>query len=260
MKHLLFLLITVFLISCDITTEKAEKWVFILAGQSNMAGRGVVEPQDTITTKGIFTLNNDMQLELARDPLHFYEPKLKGVGPGYPFAKELKKNIPESVELVLVPCALGGSSISQWLGDSSHRGVHLYSNFKTRADLAKRIGTVKAILWLQGESDANPRDLPNYQLKLKELFQHFRKDAGNNQLPILVGELGTYSEPESRNQNWKSLNNILHDVAAEDNNIYVISSEELTSNPDHVHFNAVSQRQYGKRYALKYLDEVYKKR
>ena len=56
-------------------STKTEKWVFVLAGQSNMAGRGVVEPQDTITTEGIYTLNEDMQLELAKDHLHFYEPK-----------------------------------------------------------------------------------------------------------------------------------------------------------------------------------------
>mgnify|MGYP002713094055 CR=1 FL=1 len=259
MKYIFFLLITAITFSCCSMTEKTEKWVFILAGQSNMAGRGVVEPQDTITSKAIYTLNKDLQLELAKEPLHFYESKLKGVGPGFAFAKELEKHIPESVEIVLVPCALGGSSINQWLGDSLHRGVHLYSNFKTRLDTAKKLGSVKAILWLQGESDANTRDLPMYEMKLRDLFQRFRKDAGNETMPILAGELGTYSEPESRNHNWKLLNDILNQEANTDPNLYVISSEGLTSNPDHIHYNSASQRILGKRYALKYLDEIYKK-
>ncbi|MCB0496847.1 MAG: sialate O-acetylesterase [Cyclobacteriaceae bacterium] len=256
MRNILILLIAMSTLGCS---TKTEKWVFVLAGQSNMAGRGVVEPQDTITTEGIYTLNEDMQLELAKDPLHFYEPKLKGIGPGYPFAKELKKNIPNSVEIVLVPTALGASSISQWLGDSLHRGVHLYSNFKTRLDSTKKLGDLKAILWLQGESDANPRDLPNYKMRLEELFQRFRKDAGNDQLPILVGEVGTYSEPESRNQDWKTLNGIINEVANADSNTYVISSKGLASNSDHIHYNAASQRTLGKRFASKYLNEVYQK-
>ena len=34
-------------------------WIFIMAGQSNMAGRGFVEPEDTIPNKRILTINKD---------------------------------------------------------------------------------------------------------------------------------------------------------------------------------------------------------
>ena len=256
MRYLFTLLIALTFLGCN---PKTEKWVFILAGQSNMAGRGIVGVEDSTTVEGIYTLNKDLQLELAKEPLHFYEPKLKGVGPGFAFAKELKQNIPNNVEIILIPCALGGSSIDQWIGDSLHRGVHLYSNFKTRLDTIQKIGTVKAILWLQGESDANPQNLPAYKMKLEDLLKRFRKDAKNNTLSILVGELGRYSEPESRNQDWKALNNIINEVAKKDKNIYVISSKGLTSNPDHVHYNSESQRVLGKRFAQKYLENVFKK-
>ena len=259
MKKVIFCLLISTLMGCGTSNNKDKKWVFILAGQSNMSGRGVVESQDTITNKSINTLNKDLQLELAREPLHFYEPDLAGVGPGFAFGKELKKSVPSNVEIILVPCAIGGSSIDQWLGDSLHRGVHLYSNFKTRLDTITKIGTVKAILWLQGESDANSNGLSSYKTKLEDLFQRFRRDVENSSLPILVGEIGTYSEPESKNQNWKSLNNIINDVAKEDKNTYIISSEGLTSNPDHVHYNSESQRTLGKRFANKYLNVVYQK-
>jgi hypothetical protein len=37
--------------------NKQNVWMFILAGQSNMAGRGIVEPQDTVPDKRILTIN-----------------------------------------------------------------------------------------------------------------------------------------------------------------------------------------------------------
>ena len=250
MKLILAIACAFSLMTC---TPKKEKWIFILAGQSNMAGRGVVEPQDTITDPRIFTINDSMKVALAKEPLHFYEPTLAGVGSGFSFAKNLIGQLPKNVEIVLVPCAVGGSSIDQWVNDSAHRKVKLYSNFKKRVAFAKTLGTVKAILWHQGESDANHRSLPHYQNALDMLFQNFRTDVGNEKLPILVGELGEYAEPEEKNNNWKALNKILHDIADKDHNVFVVSSEGLTSNPDKVHFNTESQRELGKRFAEEYI-------
>lgn len=234
-------------------TPKKEKWVFILAGQSNMAGRGIIEPQDTISDSSIFTLNKKMKLEIAKEPLHFYEPKLMGLDCGLSFAKELRLHIPKHVEIILVPCAVGASSIDQWLGDSLHRNVKLYSNFKERMAYAKGFGTVKGILWHQGESDAHQYKLPKYQEKIEKLFQNFRSDVGNDKVVILAGELGNYSEPEERNKNWKALNTILHKMTKKDKNLTIISSKGLKSNPDKIHFNSEAQRELGKRYAKQYL-------
>jgi len=250
-KSILLLLAVFIFFGC---TPKKEKWIFIMAGQSNMAGRGIVEPQDTIHDATIFTLNKEMELDVAKEPLHFYEPKLAGLDCGLSFAKELRSNLPTNIEIVLVPCAVGGSSIDQWLGDSLHRNVKLYSNFKQRVNHAKRIGTIKGILWHQGESDAHKDKLPVYQGKLEKLFQNFRTDISNESLPIIIGELGVYAEPEERNNNWKALNNILYNMTLTDKNLAVVSSKGLKSNPDKVHFNAESQRNLGKRYAKQYLD------
>ena len=42
--------------------NKENVWVFIMAGQSNMAGRGIVEPEDTVSDKRIFSINKDGQI------------------------------------------------------------------------------------------------------------------------------------------------------------------------------------------------------
>jgi len=250
-KSILLLLVVFIFFGCN---PKKEKWVFIMAGQSNMAGRGIVEPQDTIRDATIFTLNKEMELDVAKEPLHFYEPKLAGLDCGLSFAKELRSNLPINIEIVLVPCAVGGSSIDQWLNDSLHRNVKLYSNFRDRVTVAKSMGNIKGILWHQGESDAHEDKLPVYRNKLEKLFQNFRTDISNDSLPIIIGELGDYAEPEERNNNWKALNSTLHSMTLTDKNLAVVSSKGLKSNRDKVHFNAESQRELGKRYAKQYLD------
>src|SRR5690625_7472973 len=56
--------------------EKENLWVFIMAGQSNMAGRGQLEPQDTVATGLVLSINKAGDSTLATEPPHFYDPQL----------------------------------------------------------------------------------------------------------------------------------------------------------------------------------------
>jgi hypothetical protein len=231
--------------------NKENVWVFIMTGQSNMAGRGIVEPEDTIPDKRILSINKDEQIVIAKEPLHFYEPERTGLDCGLSFAKTLLKKIPDSVSILIIPTAVGGSSISQWLGDSVYRNVKLFSNFSSKVEIAKQNGIIKGILWHQGESDANEKDIPLYKQRLHLLFSKFRSAIGNNELPVLLGELGSFSENPV---NFNLINKAIHDYAAEDRNSRVISTKDLKDKGDHLHFNSKGQRTMGKRFAKTYLE------
>ncbi len=269
MKQILLVSIFFILISCNKnlksisnqtlpTTEiypknlgnKNNTWVFILAGQSNMAGRGMIEPQDTIYSERILTINKSGKIVLAKEPLHFYEPSRTGLDCGLSFGKELLKNIPDSTTILLVPTAVGGSSISQWIGDSTYRNVQLLTNFTEIVNIAKKYGTVKGILWHQGEADANEKNVVLYKMRLTTLIDKFRKIIDNNNLPILIGELGSYSD----NQLYYSLiNEQIESYISTDNNAFLISTKDLKDKGDKVHFNSKGQRLLGKRFAKTYL-------
>ncbi|MGZ8553110.1 MAG: sialate O-acetylesterase, partial [Chitinophagaceae bacterium] len=77
--------------------NKTKVWVFILAGQSNMAGRGLVEPEDTLAEKRLLTIDKDGQLITAKEPLHFYEPNLAGLDCGYSFGTTILKSVPRNI-------------------------------------------------------------------------------------------------------------------------------------------------------------------
>ncbi|MFV0378499.1 MAG: sialate O-acetylesterase [Mangrovibacterium sp.] len=243
-------------LSPTVIPGKSSVWVFIMAGQSNMAGRALVEPQDTVPNVRILTLNKDGKLVVAKEPLHFYTKGWSGLDCGMSFARELLKSVPDTLSVLLVPTAVGGSPISNWINDMPHRGVHLYSNFKERLAIAEQYGEVKAILWHQGESDANPDGIRNRYENLEMLFSSFRKDVGNVTLPILVGQIGSYSKHPKE---WKAINDINRKYARKDKSVVIIETSDLKDKGDKLHFDSPGQREMGRRFAevyARYLQET----
>jgi hypothetical protein len=274
MKNICILLISAFLLSCthEPTTPDLRKvnfpkqtievtelppadnlWVFLLAGQSNMAGRGLVAPEDTISNPRILTIDQRGQLVYAKEPLHFYEANLQGLDCGLSFGEKLISELPDSISILILPTAVGGSSIEQWLEDSTHRGVALLSNFKEKVAIGSEHGTIKSILWHQGESNANADKLPTYRDKLATLFQIFRKETAMDSLPILVGELAAFPK---NYDNRQAVNSIIHDYATTDPNTKVIYTQDLMHKGDSTHFDADGQRKMGVRFAEAYLELI----
>jgi hypothetical protein len=230
---------------------KENVWVFIMAGQSNMAGRGQVEPNDTISNQRILSINSIGELILAKEPLSLYEPKLKRLDCGVSFGRELLKHIPDSISILIVPTAVGGSAIDQWLGDSLHRGVKLMSNFKEKILIANKYGQIKGLLWHQGESDAKELLVNTYSTKLKKLFKSFRKITNEKRLPILSAQIGTFGS-EKIFQN--SINQNIVKNAKKDKHTYIIRNDDFTDIGDKLHFDSKSQRIMGERFAQKYIE------
>ena len=231
--------------------HKQNIWVFLLAGQSNMAGRAFVEPQDTLPNERILTINKRNELILAKEPLHFYEPGLTGLDCGHSFGYCLLEKIPDSISVLILPTAVGGSSISQWINDSNHRNVNLYSNFKEKLNIGQEHGIVKGILWHQGENDATSSEtIDVYKNQLKILFDLFRNDANDLDLPILIGELGSFSRADT---NFQAINRQIQEYVKTDNRACLIKTDDLNHKGDHIHFDSKGQREMGKRFAEIYL-------
>ncbi|MRI00628.1 sialate O-acetylesterase [Kriegella sp. EG-1] len=237
----------------DDLPKKENVWVYIMAGQSNMAGRGFVEAKDTVSNNRILTINKGGEAIFAKEPIHFYEPTMTGLDVGMSFAREMILNIPDSVSVLLLPTAVGGSSINQWIENKEHRGVQLFSNYQEKIKLGKKYGVVKGILWHQGESDTNSEeDIDNYRNNLGVLFSKFRKEVGVANLPIVIGELGSYSNnPEG----WTRINNEIYKYSEIDTLVKVVSTKDLIDKGDNLHFNSKSLRILGRRYAAKVIQK-----
>jgi hypothetical protein len=231
-------------------------WIFLLAGQSNMAGRGLVEPQDTISNTRILTINKDNEIVLAKEPLHYYEPARTGLDCGLSFARTLLESVPKDVSLLIVPTAIGGSSIQRWLADSTWNDVKLLSNAKDKITRAKEVGTFKGILWHQGEANSNSAaETEGHATRLSALADSLRTIIGVKDLPFLVGELGSFSKNPDL---FELTNRQLATFATEDKYAALIETSDLPHKGDNLHFDGAAQREMGKRFARAYVSKFLK--
>uniref|UniRef100_A0A7S1T517 Sialate O-acetylesterase domain-containing protein n=1 Tax=Tetraselmis chuii TaxID=63592 RepID=A0A7S1T517_9CHLO len=172
--------------------------VFILGGQSNMAGRGgviqtktgkawdgVLPPSCEPAPGQILKFNGAGKWEDAQEPLHIDidTTKVCGVGPGLAFANELR-NMGYTNRIGLVPCAIGGTRVDLW-----EDGGKLFTNMVHRAfaALAERPNSrLCGLLWFQGESDADTIErATTYGKKSERLLSSFRTAFNAPNLPIV---------------------------------------------------------------------------
>lgn len=228
--------------------------VYLLVGQSNMAGRGTVEEQDKQPHPRVLMLTKDLNWAPAVDPLHFDKPGIVGVGLGKTFGIEMANANPDVV-IGLIPCAVGGSPIDTWQpgGFHSQTNSHPWDDMLPRAKAALEVGTLKGILWHQGESDCTAQLAPAYKAKLHELIARFRKELNAPDVPFIAGQMGQF-----RQRPWddnKKLVDAAHQSLPQDvPHTAFVNSNELGSNNDYIHFNSAACRELGKRYAAAMLN------
>jgi hypothetical protein len=229
--------------------------LFLLIGQSNMAGRGVVAEADRSVDPQVMTLDRDDVWVPAVDPIHFDKP-IAGVGPGRSFALAVAEAQP-GITVGLLPSAVGGSPISSWEPGAldAATNTHPYDDALRRARKAMETGTLRAILWHQGESDSNAKSAPVYKEKLITLVARLRRELGAPEVPFLIGQLGQFDE-KPWDQWWERVNQTHEEVAREVDGVYFVPSDGLGHKGDTLHFSAAAAHELGRRFAQVYLEEA----
>src|SRR5690606_30398343 len=142
-----YLLLTVFLVPLFIHAQQPDKntHIYILMGQSNMAGRGKITEEYKNQQHGrVIMLNKENEWVQAKHPLHFDKPKAAGVGLGLTFGISMAEAYP-GVTIGLVPCAVGGTTIAKWSpgGYDSVTNTHPYDDALLRIKEAMKKGQIK---------------------------------------------------------------------------------------------------------------------
>ena len=238
-------LLLIFVFCSQQTKEQFD--IYLLIGQSNMAGRGHIEQQDTTAIPGIVMLNKENQWVPAKDPLHFDKP-IAGVGPGLTFAKIMAAQNQHS-KIGLVPCAAGGSSIDRWKQGEFHdqTNSHPYDDAIKRARIAQKSGKLQAILWHQGESDSHEEKAPYYKEKLITLIKTIRQDLNADNVPFIMGTLPEFFIEKRTYAD--TINKSIREIPEQLDNILIVETDSLTAMSDGIHFNNISARTLGERYA-----------
>lgn len=227
--------------------------LFVLAGQSNMAGRGVVAADDRQPHPRVLVLTRDGDWAPAVDPLHFDKPDIVGVGPGRAFGMAVAEAMP-GITVGLIPVAVGGSPIDAWQPGAFDAATktHPWDDAMTRVQRARRDGAVKAVLWHQGESDATPARAPAYASKLHALIERWRTALDAPTLPVVIGQMGRF-EAAPWDVSREMVDRAHRELPAAIPGTAFVHADGLAHKGDAVHFDAASARTLGRRYAEAYL-------
>ena len=219
--------------------------LYVLMGQSNMAGRGEIGVEDKTPHPRVVMLNLDGKWEQAVEPITRDRKNGLGVGPGLAFGKWMAEKDPE-VTIGLVPCAVGGTPLSRW-----QKGGDLYEKAMARARTAAEFGTIKGVLWHQGESEAGDEKRAGaYGEGLAKMVRSIRDDLKLPELPFVAGQLGEflYTRTENKSPFARVVNEQIMTLPKRVKHTAVISPEGLKHKGDELHFDAASEREMGRRY------------
>ncbi len=214
MKKTVYIIALVTGIVCAAVSARAETKVFLLGGQSNMAGLGGydfplptpysvpqpnvqfwnygpgTQPDPTygINYPGVGTGWVDLQSGFGHKPEHF--------GPEVTFGYTLNNIFPDD-DIYLIKEGISSQDLAvHWNPDGTG---NIYNIFKSRVDAAMQnltdaglSPTIAGMIWMQGESDAlNPAYAPHYETNLTNLIQTVRSDFNTPDMPFVMGRILT---------------------------------------------------------------------
>ncbi|WP_240500140.1 sialate O-acetylesterase [Sphingomonas montana] len=229
--------------------------VYVLAGQSNMSGRGAITDlhlRDRIADPRIRLYGNDGQWRTALDPLDdatgqidtVSADKQAAVGPGLPFARAMRRTATHPI--ALVPCAKGGTSIGRW--KPAQDRATLYGSCVARVREAG--GHLAGLLWYQGESDAEKSlgEALGWTAAFVEMAGAFRHDLGVAKLPIVIVQIA--DSPRTDPDGYPSWRRIqAQQVRSPLPCSAIVSTRGLARNPDDLHLTTGAQQRLGPKLA-----------
>jgi hypothetical protein len=250
----------------SIPSSKKDFHLFLLMGQSNMSGgvglvAGDNKPVPHVLKMRYAKEGDEPKWAPGAHPLHPRRPNKKArFGPGLSFAEAYVAD-KSGVTVGLIPMAWGGKSIEQ-LG----KGSGIYSDAIRHAKAAMEEGTLKGVMWHQGESDTVEQTRTDaYEKKLHRLVGDVRKDLGNPQLPFIVGNLAEFygtGEDHTAPDRVARIDKIKEILRSLPNKVphagFVESTGCTPAARPKVHFDRKSCVLLGKRYAEVYAEMLAK--
>jgi hypothetical protein len=219
----------------------AKDRIYILAGQSNMMGKGKTHYLPAgyrKTPRNVKFFYQGRQRDLA---------KYAYFGPEVGFAHDIARAYPHDTHIIIKSVATG-SSIQQWLP-----GSRLYKSTLRQVKLAGLADDpkIEAIVWMQGERDArNKSSASQYEGKLRRFINGLRTNLKSPNSLFIMGEINPEDPAFSMTE---IVQKAQKNIQRSSPRTMLISTDGLGKLFDHVHYDAKGQLELGKRFAKAYL-------
>ncbi len=244
--------------------------VFVVAGQSNSANHG--EEKQTTQTRCVAAFDGT-KWQIADDP----QPGASGRGgsfvPAFADAVVVKENVPVGI----IACGIGATSVREWLPKGAtfpnpptiESRVEKLANGKWASKGAAydafiaRMGPLgnngfRAVLWHQGESDANQKDTTRtlagklYREYLEKIIRDSRRDTGFD-APWFVAQASYHVPGDEGSDDIRAAQASLwkDGIALEGPDSDALKGKLRERDGQGVHFSGPGLREHGAKWAEK---------
>lgn len=238
------------------TTSNKKVMVFLLGGQSNMAG---IAP--TSKLKSPYSKTSQSFRVFHDGEWQFLKPgmldKKKRFGPEVSFGHSVAKAYPDA-DIRLVKYAKGGTNLyQQWSPDQKGKQYKLFMAHANAAlaDLDQQgiKYEIAGMLWLQGEADANKGKGDLYEENLTKFIKHMRSKFKTPEMPFILARIRDYYGKESGHN--KMVRDAQDKVAESMKNVTCFDTDDLPM-ANKGHYSADGYITIGKRFtqAIQALD------
>lgn len=255
--------------------------IWLLGGQSNMEGAGVVTEKDeyygTHTNENIraFYMEDEWRpavpllhrlwkskdayiadewknyrkdspwKDYDKEDVEYPYEEHRGVGPGFAFALKMHEitGVPQGV----IPCGIGGSSLESWAPDSEKKNY--YSSMIRR--LKECGGNARGLYWDQGEAECFYAGVEQYNGKMNNLIEHIRRENLGD-LAVVFDQIAyneLWNESKDGNICWSAIREkqrLLPDIIQDSDTVSTINA----GLSDLIHKDSYSQYEIGNAAAM----------
>lgn len=243
------LLFTAVASSQEAAVPKNKLHIYILVGQSNMSGRAKVEDEDRKIPDRLFLLDDAGKWAPATHPFIQYTnvpnaadkrviqaKGTSGLNFGLTFARRMLEANPD-IAIGLVVNSQGGSAIETWQKSGKN-----YLKTMERVQPTLTTGTVRGVLWHQGEADLAMGE--KYLEPLIRVIEQFRADLKDQKLPFVAGQLAPLPKDKEK---IDAFNQALLQLPSRVAGTGTVQASDLSGKD--IHFGSADVRTLGKRYA-----------
>ncbi len=235
--------------------------VFLIAGQSNAAGRSKCPVEDS-PELGVHMLRPSGCWDIASHPLcdttgaiftGNFENHNPGHSPWLHFAKRLRREL--GYPIGLVNAAYGGSPLRWWNPEENGSLLDNALALLSHSEVCPR-----AMLWYQGEAEGYEGTADSYGERFAAFLGSLRERLGSPELPVITVQLNRCMEPcdEQRDRQWGIVREAQRALPERMPNLYVVPSGDV-SLYDSIHNSSEGDLVIGERCAKAALCELYGK-
>ncbi|MDR2656838.1 MAG: sialate O-acetylesterase [Oscillospiraceae bacterium] len=223
--------------------------VFMLAGQSNMAGYGRDAAYDPAEL-GVHLYANDGMWKIASHPLNdscgsIYPETLEessGTSPALAFGRTMRRRL--GVPIGLAQASKGATSLSEW--NPAEDGALFRSALKRWLTA----GPASGVLWYQGCSDAHGERAATYLERFTAMVAAWRAAMGD--IPFMTVQLnrwtGVGAQGDASDKGWGQVREAQRQAARTIPGVYVVPAMDLAMS-DMIHNSSGSNVILGERMA-----------